>query len=103
MQPRALTKAVGAATPESLSAGIGHPKSSHTRAAGFLCLMIFTDYKRAVKRGEAQTMNTIARLPEIGHDGTEYATNRIRIRHFFSLLPYNMTLIISYLLSETLQ
>ena len=48
-------------------------------------------------------MNTIVRLPEIGHDETEYATNRIRIRHFFSLLPYNMTLIISYLLSETLQ
>jgi len=47
MQPRALTKAVGAATPESLSAGIGHPKSSHTRAAGFLCLIDFPDYKRA--------------------------------------------------------
>jgi hypothetical protein len=46
MQPRALTKAVGAATPESLSAGIGHPKSSHTRAAGFF---VSDDISRLLK------------------------------------------------------
>jgi len=37
---------VGAATPESLSAGIGHPKSSHTRAAGFF---VSDDISRLLK------------------------------------------------------